>query len=64
MVKGSTRSRTMWIAVVTGMIGAAVAAMPMIEDHISKEIYGFSLMALSIVFAGLRIVTTQPLEEL
>lgn len=58
-----TKSRTMWVAAATSMLGAAIAGMPLVEAAVSKTTYGVTLFVLGIVFAGLRKVTTKPLGE-
>ena len=57
------KSKTLWASAITGMVGATVASMPLIQDSLSKENYCFILMALSILFAGLRVLTTKPLGD-
>jgi len=51
----------MWTAGITAMVGTAITTMPVIQESISKDAYGYILMGLSLVFAWLRVLTTKPL---
>jgi len=61
MIQGSLKSKTMWVAGITAMVGTAITTMPVLQDSIPKDTYGYILMGLSLVFAWLRVLTTKPL---
>ena len=61
MLQGAMKSKTMWTAAITAMLGTAITTMPVLQESIPKDTYGYILMGLSLVFAWLRVVTTRPL---
>lgn len=63
MLKGSVKSKTMWSAVITAMFGAAILNMPLLQNALTPELYGYIMIVLGVVHAGLRVITTQPLDQ-
>ena len=55
------KSKTIWVSVTISILGAIITGMPMIQESIPKDIYGFTLMILGVVFAVLRSVTNSAL---
>jgi len=54
------KSRTIWAAVLTGIIGVAVAVAG--GDVVSTEVAGGILVAVGLLEAVLRMITTEPLR--
>ncbi len=63
MIDGVIKSKTMWFATATAIIGALMSSMPLVQSSISQEYYGFILMGLGVISAILRVATTKPLAE-
>lgn len=63
-MEGWLKSKTMRVATLTAMVGALITGMPMIKDSVSIEVYGFTMVILGVIFAGLRTVTTKDLKDL
>ena len=62
-LKGAVKSKTIWASVIVGAIGAAISNFDLLRPVLSEEVYGMTLMGLSVLFAVLRVVTTTPLDE-
>jgi len=61
MIQGAVKSKTIWFAGITAMVGTAITTMPVLQESIPKDTYGYIMMGLALVFAWLRVVTTKPL---
>lgn len=57
------QSRTLDLAALTGMVGAAVTVLPQLQDLFSPKEYGLAFLLLSIVQAYLRAKTTGPINS-
>ena len=57
------KSRTIDLAAVTGMVGAALAALPELRAVIPPEYYGGAFIVLSVYQAYLRVKTTGPMGQ-
>jgi hypothetical protein len=55
------QSRTLDLAAITGVVGAALATLPQLQALISPEQYGMALLILSLWQAYLRAKTTGPI---
>jgi len=59
IIKGS---KTIDATAITAGLGALIQYMPMVKEQLA-DYYGFIFIALSVVFAVLRKITTKPLGE-
>lgn len=57
------RSKTMWFSAALVLFGAAEMYFPYLEKNIDPQYYGPIFMAVGIIVAALRFVTTLPLDE-
>jgi hypothetical protein len=57
------KSKTMWFALALVVLGFVAENFNYVQDIIDPKYYGISYMAIGIVVAILRFITTQPLSE-
>jgi hypothetical protein len=57
------KSRTMWFALLLVVFGALEAGFPYLQSVIEPQYYGSILVAIGVIVAILRYVTTQPLNK-
>jgi hypothetical protein len=60
---GVMRSKTMWFSLAMMVFGAVEMYFPYIRDNIQPQYYGPIFMAIGIIVAVLRFITTLPLDE-
>jgi uncharacterized membrane protein len=53
-------SKTLWVAVLTGLLGIATVLVS--EDLVTKDIAGFILMGVAVLQGILRVITTGPIR--
>jgi hypothetical protein len=56
------KSKTMWFALLLVIFGAIEAGFPYLQNVIDPKYYGTILMAIGVIVAVLRFVTTQPIK--
>ena len=61
--KKAMRSKTMWFSLALVIFGAFEMYFPYLQENIQPEYYGPIFMAIGVIVAILRFVTTLPLEE-
>ena len=57
------RSKTMWFSLALVILGVVYDNFSYVENIINPRLYGVLLIAIGIVVAVLRFVTTLPLED-
>jgi hypothetical protein len=57
------KSKTMWFAFALVILGFVAENFNYVQDIIDPKYYGISYMAIGIIVAILRFITTQPLSE-
>ena len=57
------KSKTMWFSLLLAVFGALQAGWGLIDDFMTPRAAGFGAVAIGIIVAILRIVTTKPLED-
>jgi len=57
------KSKTMWFALALVVLGFVAENFNYVQDIIDPKYYGISYMAIGVVVAILRFITTQPLSE-
>jgi hypothetical protein len=57
------KSKTMWFALALVVLGFVAENFNYVQDIIDPKYYGISYMAIGIIVAVLRFITTQPLSE-
>lgn len=57
------KSRTLDLAAITAMAGASLSLLPQLRDLLDPKDYGIALVALSLLQAYLRSVTTCPIGQ-
>lgn len=57
------KSKTMWFAFALTLLGALMELFPYLRDLIDPQYYSISFVAIGMVVAALRFVTTQPLDN-
>lgn len=57
------RSKTMWFSLLLVVFGALFDNFSFLQNVIDQKYYGILLVAIGIVVAILRFVTTQPLDN-
>jgi len=62
-MKSMMKSRTMWFSLLLVIVGAIADNLPVLQAFISPQVYSYSLMAIGVICAVLRFLTTQPLGE-
>jgi hypothetical protein len=56
------KSRTMWFALLLVIFGALEAGFPYLQSVIDPQYYGVILVAIGVIVAILRFVTTTPIR--
>lgn len=56
------QSKTMWFSVALVVFGALEMYFPYIKDNIQSEYYGPIFMAIGVIVAILRFITTGPIR--
>jgi hypothetical protein len=57
------KSKTMWFALALVVLGFVAENFNYVQDIIDPKYYGISYMAIGVIVAILRFITTQPLSE-
>ena len=57
------KSKTMWFALALVVLGFVADNFNYVQDIIDPKYYGISYMAIGVIVAILRFITTQPLSE-
>jgi len=57
------RSKTMWFSLALVILGVVYDNFSYVENIINPRLYGVLLIAIGIIVAILRFVTTMPLDE-
>lgn len=61
--KGLMRSKTMWFSFLLVIFGAIFDNYSNLQSFLDPKIYGYSYMAIGVIVAALRFVTSAPLED-
>jgi len=61
-IKGAAKSKTMYLALALSVLTPALENFPNVESFLGDN-YGWALVALSMLVAGLRFITTKGLDE-
>lgn len=57
------KSKTIIVALLLAVFGALQASMGVFTDYLTPEAYGLFTMAVGVIVAVLRVLTTVPLDE-
>jgi len=57
------RSKTMWFSLALVIFGALFDNFSQLQNIIDEKYYGIILVAVGVIVAILRFITTQPLED-
>jgi hypothetical protein len=57
------KSKTVWFSIALAAFGAMQAGWGLIDDFLSPRVAGFGAVAIAVLVAVLRVVTTKPLDE-
>jgi hypothetical protein len=57
------KSKTLMFAALLAAFGAAQSTLPAVRDFVSPDLYGYITLAVAVLVAVLRVVTTKPLSE-
>lgn len=57
------KSRTLWFSAFLMIFGAVEMYFPYLKDNIDAKYYGPIFMAIGVIVAALRFITTLPLDE-
>lgn len=57
------KSKTMWFAAVLAGLGVFEQSSGALHALVNQQTYGWIMLGVAVVIAGLRVVTTQPLSE-
>ena len=60
---GAMRSKTMWFSLALVVLGVVYDNFSYVQNIIDPKYYGILLVAIGIVVAILRFITTQPINE-
>lgn len=63
VIKGAMHSKTMWFSLAMVVFGSIYENLPAVQSIIDPKYYGVMLIAIGVICAVLRFVTTQPLED-
>jgi hypothetical protein len=55
-------SKTMWFSLLLVVFGAVEAGFPYLQNVIDPQYYGVILVAIGVIVAILRFITTKPIE--
>lgn len=61
--RGAMHSKTMWFSLALVILGVVYDNFSYVENIIDPKLYGVLLIAIGIIVAILRFVTTLPLDE-
>ena len=61
-MKAMHKSRTMWFSLLLVIFGALADNFSYVQNIIDPKYYGISFIAIGVIVAVLRFVTTQPIE--
>lgn len=61
--RGVMHSKTMWFSLALVILGVVYDNFSYVENIINPRLYGVLLIAIGIIVAVLRFVTTLPLDE-
>lgn len=59
---GALKSKTMWFSVLLVLLGALMDSSAYLRDVIPPQYFSLIMIAIGIIMAILRMVTTQPLS--
>ena len=57
------KSKTMMFSLLLAALGAVQASWGIVDDYLSPRASGVAAMAIAVLVALLRVVTTKPLDE-
>ncbi len=57
-----THSKTMWFSLALVVFGALEAGFPYLQNNIDPQYYGIILVAIGVITAVLRFITTGPVR--
>ena len=57
------KSKTIWFSLLLAVFGALQAGWGLIDDYLSPKAAGFGALAIAVLVAVLRVLTTKPLED-
>ena len=57
------KSKTMWFSLLLVILGALMDNISYLQNIIDPKYYGILLVAIGIIVAILRFITTQPIED-
>ena len=63
MMNGALKSKTMWFALALAVLGAVEMNLGLFEQYMTHKWFGVFSIAVAVVVAVLRVITTVPLEE-
>ena len=61
--RGMMRSRTMWFSLALVILGVVYDNFSYVQNLIDPRLYGVLLIAIGIIVAILRFITTAPMED-
>jgi hypothetical protein len=61
-IMGALKSKTMWFSVVLVVLGALMDSSAYLKDIIPPQYFSLIMIAIGVICAILRMVTTQPLS--
>ena len=61
--RGAMHSKTMWFSLALVILGVVYDNFSYVQNLIDPRLYGIILIAIGVVVAVLRFVTTLPLDE-
>ena len=62
-MKRMTRSKTLWFSLALVVFGALMDNLQYLQDIVDPKYYGGIMIAVGVIVAVLRFVTTQPLDK-
>jgi len=57
------RSKTMLFSIALSVLGAVQASMDVFDKYLTPQAMGFVTLAIGVMVAILRVITTQPLSD-
>lgn len=60
---GAVKSKTIWFAVVLAMLGFVQANSEQFQALLSPDAYGWVMVIVGMIVAGLRVMTSQSLAD-
>jgi hypothetical protein len=58
-----TKSKTMWFATILAVLGMLQTNLPLVQEFMDPETYGYLTIVVAMIVAGLRVVTNKPLKD-